>query len=141
MIGLDPVSHRLVPLSERERPELWKIRLWRACEMTESRSIVPVERIEKHIHFIRGQKVMLDADLAEMYGVVTGHLNRAVQRNADRFPDDFMFQLTTEETTHLKSQIGISSQHGGRRRSRPYAFTEQGVAMSPACSRASAPCR
>jgi hypothetical protein len=76
-----------------------------------------------------GQKVMLDAELAEIHSVPTGHLNRAVKRNIDRFPDDFMFELTIEETENLKSQIGISSQHGGRRRSRPYAFTEQGVAM------------
>lgn len=73
---------------------------------------------------------MLDNHLAELYGVDTGALNRAVKRNAARFPDDFMFQLTPAELDNLKCQIGISSSgHGGRRRSFPYAFTEQGVAM------------
>ena len=73
---------------------------------------------------------MLDIDLAALYQVPTGALNRAVKRNASRFPNDFMFQLTPEEAEILKCQIGISSSgHGGRRRSLPYAFTEQGVAM------------
>ena len=92
--------------------------------------ILPVERVEKLIHLARGEKVLLDADLAVLYGVATGVLNRAVKRNASRFPADFMFQLSPEETRILKCQIGISSfRHGGRRRSLPYAFTEQGVAM------------
>ena len=86
-----------------------------------------VERIERAILMIRGQKVMLDSDLAELYGVETGALNRAVKRNRGRFPSDFMFQLTKEEVENLRCQIGISS-YGGRR-SYPYAFTEQGVAM------------
>jgi len=74
--------------------------------------------------------MMLDADLAVLYGVTTGALNRAVIRNPGRFPPDFMFQLTEAEARILKCQIGISSlRHGGRRRSLPYAFTEQGVAM------------
>ncbi len=72
---------------------------------------------------------MLDADLAELYGVTTGALNQAIKRNADRFPEDFMFHLTTEEAANLKSQFVISSGWGGRRRSLPLAFTEQGVAM------------
>jgi len=84
---------------------------------------------ERRIFLIRGLRVMLDYDLAELYGVATGALNRGVKRNADRFPKDFMFQLTAEEAEHLKCQIGISSDWGGRRRSLPYAFTEQGVAM------------
>src|SRR6185437_6049512 len=92
--------------------------------------IVPAERIEKLIHLARGEKVLLDADLAVLYGVTTGAMNRAVRRNASRFPADFMFQLTADEVEILKCQIGISSSgHGGRRRSLPYAFTEQGVAM------------
>jgi hypothetical protein len=80
------------------------------------------------VHMIRGEKVLLDADLAMLYGVETGALNRAVKRNADRFPADFMFQLSTPEWDHLRCQVGISSSHGGRRGT-PYAFTEQGVAM------------
>jgi hypothetical protein len=77
---------------------------------------IPVERLDRLIYEIRGQKVMLDADLAELYGVTTGNLNKAVKRNRDRFPEDFMFQLTPEETANLMFQIGRSSaQHGGRR--------------------------
>jgi hypothetical protein len=92
--------------------------------------LVPVERVERLIHLVRGEKVLLDADLAMLYGVATGALNRAVKRNASRFPPDFMFQLTAGEAQILKCQIGISSsRHGGRRRSVPYAFTEEGVAM------------
>jgi len=92
--------------------------------------LVPVEHIERLIHLARGEKVLLDADLAMLYGVATGALNRAVKRNASRFPPDFMFQLTADEAGILKCQNGISSvRHGGRRRSLPYAFTEQGVAM------------
>ena len=72
---------------------------------------------------------MLDEDLATMYQVTTGALIQAVKRNRDRFPADFMFQLTGQEVTDLKSQSVISSSWGGRRRSQPYAFTEQGVAM------------
>jgi len=92
--------------------------------------LVPVEQVGRLIHLARGEKVLMDAHLAMLYGVTTGALNRAVKRNATRFPPDFMFQLTAEEAGILKCQIGISSSgHGGRRRSLPYAFTEQGVAM------------
>ena len=92
--------------------------------------LVPVERVERLIRLVRGEKVLLDADLAVLYGVATGALNRAVKRNASRFPLDFMFQLTADDAQSLKCQIGISSSgHGGRRRSVPYAFTEEGVAM------------
>lgn len=90
--------------------------------------VIPVERIQRAIYLLRGQKVMLDADLAELYGVKTGALNRAVRRNATRFPSDFMFQVTAEEAKNLRCQFGISSLYGGRRY-RPFAFTEQGVAM------------
>jgi hypothetical protein len=91
---------------------------------------IPTEQVQRFIHLARGEKVLLDADLATLYGVSTGALNRAVKRNARRFPPDFMFQLTADEAAILKCQIGISSEgHGGRRRSSPYAFTEQGVAM------------
>ena len=81
--------------------------------------------IESLIYEIRGQKVMLDRDLARLYGVSTGNLNKAVKRNIERFPERYMFQLTSEE--NLKFQNGISSWGGSR--SLPYAFTEQGVAM------------
>lgn len=92
--------------------------------------LVPVEQVERLIHVARREKVLLDADLAMLYGVTTGALNRAVRRNANRFPPEFMFQLSPEEAGILKCQSGISSLgHGGRRRSLPYAFTEQGVAM------------
>lgn len=90
--------------------------------------LIPTERIEKAILLIRGQKVMLDKDLATLYGVETKTLNRAVSRNAERFPEDFMFQLTAEEFDTLRYHFGTSNQRGGRRY-RPYAFTEQGVAM------------
>ena len=76
---------------------------------------------------LRGQRVMLSQDLASLYGVTVGALTQAVKRNANRFPNDFVFQLTAEELTNLKSQFVISSWGGSR--SRPYAFTEQGVAM------------
>ncbi len=91
---------------------------------------VPVEMIERRIYLIRGHKVMRDTDLAELYGVETFNLNKAVQRNIDRFPADFMFQLTKEEAKSLTFQIGISKRSGrGGRRTLPYVFTEQGVAM------------
>lgn len=115
-------------------------------------SLIPVRRIEQKILLLRGEKVMLDGDLAELYGVETKVLNQAVQRNIERFPEDFMFQLSVEElrlilksqivTSNgglgaeaqqnpliLKSQIVTSSLGHGGRRKRPYAFTEQGVAM------------
>jgi hypothetical protein len=88
-----------------------------------------MEVVRKRIHLIRGQKVMLDAELAELYGVGTKILNKAVQRNPSRFPVDFMFQLTLQEVANLRFQFGTSSSGYGGRRYRPYAFTEQGVAM------------
>ena len=89
-------------------------------------NVASSERIEKAILFVRGHKVMLDVDLATLYGVEKGHLAQAVRRNRGRFPDDFMFQLTPEEFENLKCQFGISSSGWGRRRHAPYAFTEQG---------------
>ncbi|KAF0134103.1 MAG: hypothetical protein FD145_859 [Candidatus Saganbacteria bacterium] len=86
-----------------------------------------IESIENKIYVIRGQKVMLDSDLAKLYRVKTSNLNKAVKRNLDRFPQDFMFQLTKEEFNNLKFHFGISSWGGTRKL--PYAFTEQGVAM------------
>src|SRR5436190_1560846 len=89
--------------------------------------VFPIERIARAILVIRGEKVMLDSELAARYPVITGNLNKAVKRKAERFPADFMFQLDAEEVENLKFRLGISS-WGGRRRL-PYAFTEQGVAM------------
>lgn len=80
--------------------------------------LIPAERIERAILLIRRQKVMLDADLAEMYGVTTGNLNKAVTRNLERFPEDFMFRLTKEEADSLRFQSGISNTRGGRRYAR-----------------------
>lgn len=93
------------------------------------KAIVPVEIIERKIFLIRGQKVMLDSDLAELYHVETKILNKAVKRNELRFPKDFMFRLTAEEMEFLRFQFGTSKSGSGGRRYLPYAFTEQGVAM------------
>ena len=90
---------------------------------------MPIERIENVILFVRGEKVMVDSDLAELYAVETKTLNRAVKRNLKRFPVDFMFQLTTKEGASLRCQIGTSNAGRGGRRYLPYVFTEQGVAM------------
>src|SRR5450759_4551382 len=117
--------------------------------MAAKRPVALIEHVEKRILLLREQKVTLDRDLAELYGVETKTLNRAVKRNLDRFPGDFMFQLTVEEgenlryqngtsnlrsqndTSSLKSQFATSNVRRGRggRRYLPYAFTEQGVAM------------
>jgi len=96
-------------------------------EKKENKIMLPDEIISNKIYFIRDTKVMLDKDLAELYGVLTGNLNKAVKRNIKRFPENFMFQLTKEEFENLKFQFGISSWGGNR--SLPYVFTEQGVAM------------
>jgi hypothetical protein len=89
-----------------------------------------MDAITHRIHVLRGERVMLDEDLAILYGVPTKRLNEAVRRNLRRFPEDFMFRLTKDEVTILKSQIATSrGAHGGRRRSTPRAFTEEGVAM------------
>jgi len=90
---------------------------------------VPVETITRRIYLIRGQKVMLDSDLAELYQVLTKNLNLAVRRNPARFPEDFMFQLTEDEAESLRLQIATSNVGRGGRRYLPYAFTEHGVAM------------
>jgi tetrahydromethanopterin S-methyltransferase subunit G len=90
--------------------------------------IASIELIEQKIYLIRGQKVMLSSDIALLYGVEVRALTQAVRRNIGRFPEDFMFQLSTEENQNLKSQNVISS-WGGARRAAPYAFTEQGIAM------------
>ena len=90
-------------------------------------SIIPIERIQRCIYLIRGHKVLLDSDLAELYGTETKKLLQSVKRNIERFPIDFMFQLDRAEFKNLRSQI-VTSSWGGRRYA-PYAFTEQGVAM------------
>src|SRR5688572_3958230 len=95
--------------------------------MKQVQALVPTEVVEGLILVIRGEKVILDRDIARLYEVETKTLVRAVKRNQDRFPKDFMFQLTAEETANLRYQIGTSSWGGSRYR--PYAFTEQGVAM------------
>ena len=88
---------------------------------------VALAQVERHIYTVRGQRVMLSVDIAELYGVEPRVLVQAVKRNPERFPSDFMFQLSGEEFSNLKSQIVISSWGGSR--ANPYAFTEQGVAM------------
>lgn len=90
-------------------------------------SVIPDEAVINKIYLIRNEKIMLDSDLAELYGVETKRLNEQVKRNIDRFPEDFMFQLTETEFENLKSQIATSS--WGGRRTLPYAFTEHGVLM------------
>jgi hypothetical protein len=98
--------------------------------MVTTRAIIPVGRIAQSIHLMRGQKVMFDFDLAQLYGVATKVLNQAVKRNRDRFPEDFMFQLTSDEVASGNwSQFVTSSRKHRGATYRPYAFTEQGVAM------------
>lgn len=99
-----------------------------AKKKTTKPTITPAE-IEQAIHVVRGQRVMLDSDLAKLYGVTTSRLNEQLSRNEDRFPEDFAFQLTQQEFTALMSQIAISKTGRGGRRKRPWVFTEQGVAM------------
>ena len=110
---------------------------------------VPIEAIKDRIYMIRGQRVMLDRDLSELYDVTTGRLNEAVKRNIERFPEDFMFRLDKDEWTRLKSQIAISNQKAdamksqiaisnrGGDRALPYAFTELGIAMLSSVLRSS----
>jgi hypothetical protein len=94
------------------------------------KAVVPIEVIEKRIFVIRGQKVMIDSDLADLYGVQTRVLNQAVKRNLRRFPKDFMFQLSSEEYGVLRSQfVTLKRGRGRHRKYMPYVFTEQGVAM------------
>ncbi|SRR5713101_8469574 len=97
--------------------------------MASEPSLIPAEMIESRIVLLRGQKVMLDADLAKLYGVETRVLVQAVNRNRNRFPEDFMFQLSKEEFGVLRSRFVISNTGRGGRRYLPYALTEQGVAM------------
>ncbi len=96
---------------------------------TVSELLIPEELIERRIYVIRGRKVMVDADLADLYRVATKVLNQAVKRNVERFPDDFMFQLNAEEADVLRSQNVTSKVGGGGRRYLPFVFTEHGVGM------------
>ena len=98
--------------------------------MTENVSAVTMERIEECIYTVRGQRVMLDSDLAKVYGVTTKYLNKAVKRNGERFPADFAFQLTRQEFANLRFQFGTSSSDYGGRRYLPYVFTEHGAVMA-----------
>lgn len=110
---------------------------------------VPIEAIKERIYMIRGQRVMLDRDLSELYDVTTGRLNEAVKRNIERFPEDFMFRLDKDEWTRLKSQFAISNKkvdamksqiaisNRGGDRALPYAFTELGIAMLSSVLRSS----
>jgi len=93
-------------------------------------SIIPVERVESKILSIRGQKIILDSHLAQLYGVTTSRLNEQVKRNIERFPTDFMFRLNKKEFNNLKSQFATSSSGWGGRRKLPYAFTEHGAIMA-----------
>jgi len=95
--------------------------------MVQAKILIPVDHIERCILMLRGHKVILDKDLAQMYGVTTSALNQAVARNLDRFPADFMFTLDADEFVNLKFHSGTSSWGGTRKP--PHAFTEQGVAM------------
>ena len=97
--------------------------------LTDTSLSLSVQLIERRIYLIRGQKVMIDFDLAELYGVPTSRLNEQVTRNRKRFPADFMFRLTSREAEILRSHFAISRTAHGGRRYLPYAFTEQGVAM------------
>jgi hypothetical protein len=96
--------------------------------MADERSPIPAEIIEQHIFLIRGQKVMLDYDLAKLYGVATKSINQAVKRNLKRFPGDFMLQLTFQEVRGLRSQF-VTLKRGQHLKYRPYAFTEHGILM------------
>ena len=98
--------------------------------MNEKVSLVPVEQITRLIQVVRGQKVIFDADLAQLYGVATKRLNEQVKRNTERFPEDFMFQLTKEEYATLRSQSATSNSGRGGTRYLPYAFTEHGAIMA-----------
>jgi len=96
-------------------------------------SIVPLEHVVSHIFLVRGQKVMLDTDLAELYGVTTKRLNEQVRRNGDRFPSDFMFQLNAKEYSSLRSQFAtLKLGRGQHRKYLPYVFTEHGAIMAAA---------
>jgi len=107
--------------------------------MTSAKVLQPitVESLEQFIFLIRGQKIMLDEDLAALYGVSTKRLNEQVRRNHERFPEDFMFVLTSDEAKFLRSHFATSNEHHGGRRYLPHAFTQEGVAMLSSVLRSS----
>jgi hypothetical protein len=105
----------------------FSIKIAKDKNMPTAGELIPVEIVENKILLLRGKKVMLDKDLAVLYGVLTKNLNKAVKRNIERFPEDFMFELTQNELANLRFQNGTSS--WGGQRYLPYAFTEQGIAM------------
>jgi hypothetical protein len=119
---LPPCTYQQVVIVFAESPAYFFTR--RSSTMTGNDSFIPIARIEQLIFLIRGHKVMLDSDLARIYGVTTARLNQQVKRNLDRFPRDFMFQLTKDEFANLMLQIATSSSGYGGRRKLPYAFTE-----------------
>jgi len=98
--------------------------------MTKNESLIPIERIEQKIYIIRGERVILDSDLASIYGVTTARLNQQVRRNAERFPTDFMFEISREEFDGLMLQIATSNMGRGGRRKPALAFTEHGALMA-----------
>ena len=108
-----------------------------STQMSSQNAIVPTALISQKVFFVRDTRVMLDVDLARLYGVATKNLNKAVKRNASRFPSDFMFQLSPKELHSLAFQSGTSKPGRGGRRYAPYAFTEQGVAMLSSVLRSS----
>jgi ORF6N domain len=110
---------------------------WCLMPTSPQNAIVPTALITQKIFFVRGSRIMLDADLARLYGVATKNLNKAVKRNASRFPSDFMFQLSPKDLHGLRFQFGTSNPVRGGRRYAPYAFTEQGVAMLSSVLRSS----
>ncbi len=101
-------------------------------EQTDKASLIPLERVQQHLLLIRGHKVILDADMAELYGVTTSRLNEQVKRNISRFPSDFMFQLTKDEFDNLITHFATSSSNWGGRRKLPFVFTEHGALMAAA---------
>ena len=105
--------------------------------MPSKNAIIPSALVTQKIFVVRGTRVMLDADLAQLYGVATKNLNKAVKRNAGRFPSDFMFQLSSKELGILRFQMGTSKRGPGGRRHAPYAFTERGIAMLSSVLRSS----
>ena len=103
---------------------------WEHVMTRDGDGIIPLERVQNRIFFIRGQKVIIDSDLAQLYGVTTGRLNEQVKRNQNRFPTDFMFQLNKDEFENLISHFATSSSNWGGRRKLPFAFTEHGALMA-----------